>query len=62
VPTLNGSTAAVWSLISTADPGEAAHTLSLRIELETGIRMNGAQVKALIAQGPPPELQGREPF
>jgi hypothetical protein len=62
VPTLNSSAAAVWSLIRAADPGEAAHTLSLRIELETGVRMNGAQVKALIAQGPPPELQGSETF
>ena len=61
-PTLNGHGAAVWAVIWSAEDGEAAHTLSLRIEAETGVRMNGAQVKALVAQGPPPELQHLEPF
>jgi hypothetical protein len=61
-PTLNGHGAAVWAVIWGAEDGEAAHTLSLRIEAETGVRMNGAQVKALVAQGPPPELQHLEPF
>ena len=41
---------------------EAPHTLSLRIETETGTRMNGAQLKALTAQGPPPELKHLEPL
>jgi hypothetical protein len=61
-PSLNGNASAVWAVIWAAKDGEAPHTLSLRIETETGTRMNGAQLKALIAQGPPPELKHLEPF
>ena len=51
-PTLNGNGPAVWAVIN-ANPGLVPHTLSLLIETATGIRLNGAQVKALIANGPP---------
>ena len=61
-PQLEDQLASVWAVIWAAEAGEAAHTLSLRIETETGTRMNGAQLKALIAQGPPPELKHLEPF
>ena len=51
-PALNGNEPAVWAVIN-ANPGLVPHTLSLLIETATGIRLNGAQVKALIANGPP---------
>ena len=61
-PQLDERLASVWAAIWSADPGEAAHALSLRIEVETGVLVNSAQVEALVAQGPPPELQHLEPF
>ena len=41
-----------WQVVD-ANPEEHPHTLSLRMEREIGVTLNGAQVKTLIAQGRP---------
>jgi hypothetical protein len=53
LPSLNGQTDVFWQIVN-SNPNDLPVQIANKLQAATGRNLNGAQVKALIAAGPPP--------
>ena len=61
LPSLNGQTATFWQIVRD-NPNDLPVQIANKLQAVTGRNLTGAQVKQLIAAGPPPAIDPDDEF